>query len=344
MSLMRPSEERLPLGPDRYLTSNLWCGRLTYSEYVKAFVLGCVLAGSQVAVAEPLTIAVAGDAPGIEAALAPYAPRIVTSDAPGSLEAARTIAKRERAHLVVWFTARTVVVYDAASDRVVERVMHADWQLGGAGAIEAARAVRVIVRTHRLGRARPLARLPRIPPPAVVLPAPAPVALDRRLGSHATVTVGAGIGVDPDGELQLAGMAIWRPEQLGVALLAEDSRTLLSADAFRGDVTTRAIALCGRLPVATGRFRSALLGGVTAQLNKLDGELMGVAVDDLRLDVALRVGASAGFELADRVELGLAMHGDTMLRRARYVAASGEVGEARRFQAAGLITLGVEIW
>ena len=304
-------------------------------------MLGCVLAGSQVAVAEPLTIAIAGEAPGIEAALAPYAPRIVTSAEAGSLETARAIAKRERAHLVVWFAARKVVVYDVASDRVVERVMHADWQPDSAGAIEAARAVRVIVRTHRLGRAQPIARLPQRPTPVVVLPAPAPP-LARQ--SPATVSVGAGVGVDPDGELELAGIAIWRPEQLGVAILVENSRTLLGSGEFRGDVTTRALALCGRLPVATGRFRSAVLGGVTAQLNQLDGELMGVAVDDVRIDVALRVGASAGFELADRVELGLVMHGDTMLRRARYVAASGEIGEARRFQAAGLITLGVEIW
>jgi hypothetical protein len=264
--------------------------------------------------------------------------RAATLDALASRS--RAIVAREHADTIVWLipdpVAVTLVAYDRARDQLVVRTLAHGAPLDAMGAAEAARATRTMLRALESAPA-PIAAVAAVapPPPRRRSPIPDP---------H--VSAAASFGVRAGGELELGGAAVWRPDRLGLAVMANVSRFELATPMLSGRMTDDAVAVVARLPVRLApRLRLAAHAGLAVHVTGLEGTFeSGATVSETRLDPAMRVGLGTSYALSSRFELGFGLGSDTMLQRARYVVRAGdEVALVPRVQLSGLMTLSVVV-
>jgi hypothetical protein len=260
----------------------------------------------------------------------------------GLASRSRTLASRERADVVVWLiphpVAATLAAYDRARDQLIVRTLSHGSPLDAAGAAEAASTTRTML------RALESAPIPA-PTPTAVETAPPPVHRPMRAREQ-TISATASFGVRANGDLEFGGAAVWRPDRLGLAVMANVSRLDLPSGMVTGRMADDSIALVARLPVRVApRVRIAAHAGMALHVTDLDGTFeTGAMVSDTRVDPAVRIGAGANYALGSRFELGFGVGTDTMLQRARYVVRAGdEIAVVPRVQLSGLMTLTVVV-
>lgn len=248
----------------------------------------------------------------------------------------RTVAEREGASAVVWLlvepSGTTLVAYDRAVDRVLVRPLPYVPPLSAARAAETARAARTMLRALKLSD-EPEPQ----PPPVVTLPIKTEPLARPRPWSNIVAHAGFGsrygrLGEDGVFELQLA--AAWRPDDLGVVAMASLSpQASLSSPSFMGSVSDNSFAIAARIPfVIAPRFAVAGFAGPGLHAVRVAGTLGGEHVSALRFDAAFRAGASGGYAVSDRVDVGLAVSMDTLLKRQRYEVMGGQVLVMPRLQ------------
>jgi hypothetical protein len=316
-----------------------------------------VLFATQVAHAEPKRVVVATSdralAGALGAALAPSGMDIVeVGDAPPAAinelsTLSRTVAERERARAVVWLLvdgeSATLVAYDRDVDRVLVRPLPYAPPLSAARAAETARAARTMLRALKLSdeQERPAPQ----PQPIQIEDEQSPFAVtnDPRPSPNVSVLAGFGgrygrLGEDGVVEAQLA--AGWRLDGLGgLAMISLSPEASLSSPSFMGSVSDNSFAIAARMPFRIApRVVVAGLAGPAVHVVRVRGTVGAEEVSALRFDAALRAGASGTYAVTNRIDLGLAVSMDSLLRRQKYEVAGGEVLVMPRLQVSvGLI-------
>jgi len=277
----------------------------------------------------------------------------VTDRPPAVIElsiVSRQITEREHATSAVWLvvdaTKTTLVAYDRDVDRVLVREVPYAAHLDAAQAAEVARMARTMLRTLRV--------TPEIdlPPPHVAVArvvraearAIVPDVRARELAVLAMVDVRVGSAASDAGLVGTVA-ASWRPDELGADLaIAIAPRTGVANAGFTGQFGDDALAVTAHAPVVTAPRLAvtAHAGGVIHRL-VLDGTLDGNAVGETRLDPAARLGITAAYELAARVDLGVVMSADVLLRRQDYASMTQEVLSVPRVQLSTGLVVSVRI-
>ena len=259
----------------------------------------------------------------------------------------RTVAEREGASAVVWLLVETagttLVAYDRAVDRVLVRPLPYVPPFSADRAAETARAARTMLRALKLSDDSEPERPPIVEVPiAVVQPPPA------RPWPNVVAYVGFGgrygrLGEDGVVEAQFA--AAWRPDALGVVAMASLSpQASLSSPSFMGNVSDNSFALAARIPFAIApRIAVAGLAGPALHAVRVEGTLGAESVSALRFDAAFRVGATAGYAVTDRLDVGLAISMDTLLKRQRYEVMGGQVLVMPRLQVSVGLLISVRV-
>lgn len=251
----------------------------------------------------------------------------------------RAVAAREGAAAVIWLLPEaegaTLVAYDRRVDRVLVRPLPYAPPLTAARAAETARAARTMLRALTLSE-EPEPQPPATPP-AIVAPAPRP---------WPNVVGVAGFGgrygrLGEDGVIEVQLAAAWRPDALGVVAMASLSpAATLTNPAFMGDVSDNSFALAARMPFAVApRIGVAGFAGPALHAVRVAGTLGAERVSALRFDPALRVGATGAYAVTDRIDVGLAITMDSLLRRQRYEVPGGQVLVMPRLQ----VSVGLQI-
>jgi len=292
----------------------------------------------------PEWIVVAADDPAFRSALAlALGPAqmnvIVVANQPapsvGELSAAsRALADREHATATIWLTpaatGATLVTYDRDRDRLLVRELPFLLPLSPFQAAEAARTARTMLRALRV--------TPDVDqPPPLEADAPeireaAPVR-DRAMFA-ASAVLGVRVhapGTDVGGAFSL----IWRPDDLGVALVGEISPSAeVPGPAFVGTALDTAVAVLARWPARVApRIRIVSSAGLAVHFVRLRGELdTQQALHGTRVDPAARAGVAATYRLAGGLDVGLAISVDCLIQRQRYEVLDEEVLEIPRFQ------------
>lgn len=289
-------------------------------------------------------------------ALAPQGMIVVeVADAPPSSVAelgatSRTVAERERASAVVWLIAdaqgATLVAYDRDVDRVLVRPLPYGPPFTAVRAAETARAARTMLRALKIPDEPEPQPTPPAPPPAIVIVAPPPAA--ARPWPNVVALAGFGgrygrLGEDGVAELHLAAGV--RPDALGiVAMISLSPEATLSNPAFMGGVSDNSFAIVARIPFRIApRIEVAGSAGPALHAVRVEGTLGAEEVSSLRFDPALRVGASGSYALSDRLDLGLSVSMDTLLRRQRYEVPGGQVLVMPRLQVSVGLLIGVRL-
>lgn len=262
----------------------------------------------------------------------------------------RTVAERERAAAVVWFVidqdGATLVAYDHGVDRVLVRPLPYAPPLSAERAAETARAARTMLRALKLADEPDR---PQRPPPVVIIEKPMYVEpVVARPWSNIVALAGFGgrygrLGEDGVVEAQLA--AVWRPDALGVIAMASLSPEAdLSSPAFMGNVSDLSFAACARMSFALGpKISTAGFAGPALHAVRVTGTLGATSVSELRFDTALRIGATVGYAVTDRLDVGLAASMDSLLNRQRYVVTGGEVLVMPRLQVSVGLLISVRV-
>ncbi len=251
----------------------------------------------------------------------------------------RTVAQRERAAAIVWLLVdaegATLVAYDRDIDRVLVRPLPYGPPLSAERAAETARAARTMLRALKLAD-EPEQQTPQ-QPAGVVVDTPAIIPQRPRAWPNFAVSAGFGgrygrLGEDGVIEVQLA--ATWRPDALGVIAMGSLSpRASVTSPAFMGDVSDNSFAIAARIPfVIAPRISVAGLAGPALHSIQVAGTLGAENVSALRFDTALRLGASGGYAVAERLDVGLSISMDTLLKRQRYEVEGGQVLVMPRLQ------------
>lgn len=290
-------------------------------------------------------------------ALAPQGMSVVeVADAPPSSVAelgatSRTVAERERASAVVWLIAdaqgATLVAYDRDVDRVLVRPLPYGPPFTAVRAAETARAARTMLRALKIPDEPEPQPTPPVPtPPEIVTVVPLPSA--PRPWPNVIALVGFGgrygrLGEDGVAELHLAAGV--RPDALGiVAMMSLSPEASLSNPAFMGGVSDNSFAIVARIPFRLApRIEVAGTAGPALHAVRVEGTLGAEEVSSLRFDPAFRVGASGSYALSDRLDLGLSVSMDTLLRRQRYEVPGGQVLVMPRLQVSVGLMIGVRL-
>ena len=288
-------------------------------------------------------------------ALAPSGMTVVEiADAPPSGIAelstiSRTVAERENASAVVWLLVdaqgATLVAYDRQVDRVLVRPLPHVPPLSAANAAETARAARTMLRALKISEEDPQPVMPPGEPEVtVVVPAPPPPR------PWPNIVALAGFGgrygrLGEDGVIELHLAAGWRSDSLGVVAMASLSpEATLSSPSFMGHVSDNSFALTARIPFAIApRIGVAGFAGPALHAVRVTGTLGAEDVSSLRFDPAFRVGAAGAYALSDRIDLGLSVSMDTLLRRQRYEVPGGQVLVMPRLQVSVGLMIGVRL-
>ncbi len=256
----------------------------------------------------------------------------------------RTVAEREHAGAVVWLLVdqegATLVAYDRKVDRVLVRPLPYAPPLSAAGAAETARAARTML------RALAIADEPERPVVVVAPPDTATVTVPVAPRPWSNISALAGFGgrygrLGEDGVVEIQLAAVWRPDALGVvAMTSLSPRASLSNPAFMGNVSDDSFALAARIPFAINpKIGVAGLAGPALHAVRVDGTQGAEEVSALRFDLAFRVGAGGAYAVSDRIDVGLGVSMDTLLRRQRYEVAGGQVLVMPRLQ----VSVGLQI-
>ena len=257
----------------------------------------------------------------------------------------RTVAEREHADAVIWLVTdtqgATLVAYDRSVDRVLVRPLPYAPPLSATRAAETARAARTMLRALQLSE-EPEPR----PPPDVIVEKPVPYEPPQVARPGANVVALAGFGgrygrLGEDGVIEMQLAAAWRPDALGVIAMASLSpQASLSSPSFMGQVSDNSFAVAARIPFAIApRIAVAGLAGPALHAVRVEGTLGAEQVSALRFDAALRIGAAGAYALTDRLDVGLLVSMDTLLKRQRYEVTGGQVLTMPRLQ----VSLGLQI-
>ena len=259
----------------------------------------------------------------------------------------RAVAEREGANAVVWLlvdpAGATLVAYDRTVDRVLVRPLPYVPPLSAARAAETARAARTMLRALKLSdepdrQPPPVADTPvRLVAPAVPRPWPNFVAHAGFGGRYGR------LGEDGVIEVQLA--AAWRPDALGVVAMASLSpQASLSSPSFMGDVSDNSFAIAARIPFEIApRIGVAGFAGPALHAIRVKGTLGAENVSALRFDPAFRVGATGAYAVTDRVDVGLSISMDTLVKRQRYEVTGGQVLVMPRLQVSVGLLISVRV-
>jgi hypothetical protein len=248
----------------------------------------------------------------------------------------RTVAEREGAAAVVWLLLETegmtLVAYDRAVDRVLVRPLPYIPPLSPARAAETARAARTMLRALKRADDSEPERPAIVEVPITIATPPPP-----RPWPNIAAFVGFGgrygrLGEDGVVEAQIA--AAWRPDALGVIAMASLSpQASLSSPAFMGHVSDNSFAVAARVPFEIApRIAVAGMAGPALHAVRVAGTLGAEAVTALRFDAAFRVAATGGYAVTDRLDVGLSISMDTLLKRQRYEVTGGQVLVMPRLQ------------
>ena len=259
----------------------------------------------------------------------------------------RTVAEREGAGAVVWLlvepTSTTLVAYDRNVDRVLVRPLPYVPPLSAARAAETARAARTMLRALKLSD-EPDSQ----PQPVVTVPIKTePPATPRPWGNFAAfASFGGRYGrLGEDGVVELQVAAAWRPDGLGaIAMASLSPQASLSSPSFMGSVSDNSFALAARIPfVIAPRISVAGFAGPALHAVSVDGTLGAESVSALRFDAAFRVGATGGYAVTDRLDVGIAVSMDTLLKRQRYEVMGGQVLVMPRLQVSVGLLISVRV-
>lgn len=286
-------------------------------------------------------------------ALAPTGMRVIatTDEAPTVAQlsvTARAIAEREHATSTVWLivdtSKTTLVTYDLDVDRALVREVPYAAPLTATQAAEIARMARTMLRTLRVtpeldlplppvrvarverSRATFAARVAPLVPPNRE---PAPGILAASVG--ASLRVGA-----PASDAGFDGRVSvwWRLDGLGLALHASvATRGTLETMTFAGRISDHSLAATVHALVLRGpRVHVIGLAGLAIHAVTIEGVLGSTPVQVLRFDPAVRLGLVGSYELGQRLEVGIAMSADGLLRRQRYESSADEIVVVPRLQ------------
>jgi hypothetical protein len=278
------------------------------------------------------------------------------SDSPpsaiGELTAlSRTVAERERAEAVIWLLVdndgATLVAYDLEVDRVLVRPLPYAPPLSAASSAEIARAARTMLRALKISD-EPEQLPPTTNPPTNEQPIRVVAPPEPRPWPNVSALAGFGgrygrLGEDGVVEAQLAASV--RPDALGiVAMISLSPQASLSTPAFMGDVSDNSFALSARIPFAIApRIAVAGMAGPALHVVRIEGTLGAEQVSSLRFNPAFRVGAGGAYALTDRIDLGLSISMDSLLRRQRYEVEGGQVLVMPRLQVSVGLMIAVRV-
>ena len=259
----------------------------------------------------------------------------------------RTVAEREGAGAVVWLlvetSGTTLVAYDHSVDRVLVRPLPYAPPMSATQAAETARAARTMLRALKIPDDGEPER-----PAVVEVPITATQPAAPRPWSNIAAFVGFGgrygrLGEDGVAEAQLA--AVWRPDALGVVAMASLSpQASLSSPSFMGNVSDNSFAVAARIPFTIApRIAVAGLAGPAFHAVRVEGTLGAETVSALRFDAAFRVGVMGGYAVTDRLDVGLSISMDTLLKRQRYEVMGGQVLVMPRLQVSVGLLISVRV-
>jgi hypothetical protein len=118
----------------------------------------------------------------------------------------------------------------------------------------------------------------------------------------------------------------------------------LSSPSFMGDVSDNSFAIAARIPFEIApRIGVAAMAGPALHAVRVEGTLGAEMVSALRFDAAFRVGASGGYAVTDRLDVGLAISMDTLLKRQRYEVMGGQVLVMPRLQVSVGLLISVRV-
>ncbi len=291
----------------------------------------------------------------LQDALAPAGMTVIAvPDLPPSLAelsiVARQIAEREHATSTVWLISgagqTTLVTYDRDVDRVLVREVPYPTPLTSAQAAEIARMARTMLRALRVTAELDLP-LPRVAEARVErtraaepAPPPPPPRFVRRprtsvLAASAAANLRVGTAANDvgfDGRLAV----VWRPDGIGLDLqLSVGNRGELASATFTGRISDHSLAVLMHVPVLTGpNVHVVGLVGAAGHALAVTGVLDSTEVSVLRFDPAIRLGVVASYEIGQRLDVGIAMSADGLLRRQKYQVESTELAVVPRVQLA----------
>jgi len=252
----------------------------------------------------------------------------------------RRLADAYKAVATVWLSptaaGATLVTYQRDVDRFVAREVPYKLPLDETQAFETARMVSVMLRSLE-NRNDEAAVTKRVNP----LPRPSDPQLAASLG------VGAWFASPETTLTPMTTLVIaWRPYNLGAAISATFAPTTdLETGSFTGDVRVSRIAAEARKALRLApRVRVTPGVGVALHAVTLGGRF-GVSdmIHSRRYDPALQLSTLVGIALPHRIELGLAVSADCLLRRQRYAAGTEEILDVPRIQGMMAILFGVRL-
>lgn len=255
----------------------------------------------------------------------------------------RRLADGHQAIATVWISptaaGATLVTYERTADRFVVREVPYKLPLDATQAAETARMVRVMLRAVRdrndeeAVTRRVRAQRPPQPP--------------REPQLAASVGAGAWFAAPEATAVAMTTISIaWRPHGLGAgvsAMLAP--ATALDSPSFVGEVGVWRIVAEARKALRVAPAIRVTPGvGLALHAVSLDGRFGGGdRVSSRRYDPALQVSTVVGIALPHRIELGLAVSADCLLRRQRYEAGTEQILDIPRVQATLGILVGVRL-
>lgn len=262
----------------------------------------------------------------------------------------RVVAEREHAGAVVWLLVdqegATLVAYDRQVDRILVRPLPYAPPLSPAGAAETARAARTMLRALEIAdepeRAATQPTIVIEQPPVVIVPPPA--------RPWPNISVLGGFGgrygrLGEQGVIEAHIAAAVRPDALGiVAMLSLSPKASLMSPAFTGNVSDNSFAVMARVPFrVTPKIDVSGMAGPAVHAISVDGTQGAEQVSASRFDLALRVAAGGSYALTSRLDLGLTLSMDTLLRRQRYEVSGGQVLVMPRLQASVGLLISVRL-
>ncbi|MBA3504104.1 MAG: hypothetical protein H0T65_27325, partial [Deltaproteobacteria bacterium] len=109
-------------------------------------------------------------------------------------------------------------------------------------------------------------------------------------------------------------------------------------------VSDNSFAIAARVPFTIApRIAVAGLAGPALHAVRVEGTLGAEAVSALRFDAAFRVGVTGGYAVTDRLDVGLSISMDTLLKRQRYEVMGGQVLVMPRLQLSVGVLISVRV-
>lgn len=252
----------------------------------------------------------------------------------------RRLAEEHHAIATVWLTpttnGATLITYERSADSFVVREVPYKLPLETTRAFETARMVRVMLRAIAERSDAQPTPVPVIPNVPGAEPGPSVAA---------SIGGGAWFATPHASAAPMTAIAFaWRPYGFGVAATAMLATTSdFANDAITGDVHVWRVTAEARYALRVAP-RVRITPGLGLSLHSVEVELGGSEMlTSHRYNPALVLGTSVGIALPHRVEVGLALSADCLLRRQRYAVGNEEVLAVQRIQATAGILVGIRL-